>query len=562
MRRAQTSASVCAVPLKWPAPRAATSSPRSVVAARGCAISAPEKYSRLSASLLRRVTLFLLAAALFVLTMPAARAQSSQSKSSGPVSVEVNPQLFATLCSLYAAGFAADSSALDTDPAFVNLFAQLRQLDGPATMALRQYYHDHALADPGATLARFEAFALVAGPPPKFTIVSPREELPPDVLTLDGFSEILANFYQEAQIEQHWAQLQPVYERLAQPLNQPLASVVFTETSYLRELLRPGPRKFTVYAEPLVGTRTNFRNIGNEYVVVANPSLDSSDEIRHAFLHFLLDPLPLRYADKLVGQSPLLQTAGRAPRLPAELRNDWAAFYAECLVRAAELRLQRLPPEKLAAEMNSADADGYVLVRPLVSALTKFEASEPAISLYFPDLARSIDISKEMDRLKTIAFKPASDLAEDSAPGTSAASTSATNLDPELEGSLVEGERFIAAHQAPAAAAAFQRVLDKVPGQPRALYGLAVASVLQGDAVHAQDLFEQVVAAAPSDANALAWSHVYLGRLYDLMDNRDDALPEYNAALAVAGAPEAARIAAQRGIDQQYRPAGHDPAPQ
>jgi tetratricopeptide (TPR) repeat protein len=423
---------------------------------------------------------------------------------------------------------------------------------------LRQYYRDHALGDTGETVSRYVAFALVAGPPPKFAVTIQREELPPDVLTLEGFSEILANFYQEAQIEQRWRVFQPVYKGLATRLDEPLGGVTFTETTYLRELLRPGPRTFTVIAEPLVGPRTSFRNIGDRYVVVADPSSDSVDEIGHAFLHFLLDPLPLRYSDQLVVQSQLMQIAGRAPRLPAEYRNDWAAFFAECLVRAAELRLQRLTPQQLAAEINAAEGDGYVLVRPLVAALVKFEASEPSITLYFPELARSIDTASEQARLKTVVFAPASDSAGDSAPGDGAGATAAANADPEIEDALNEGERFIAAQQAPAAAAAFERVLAKVPGQPRALYGLAVASVLQGNGARARELFEQVVAAAPSDGNVLAWSHVYLGRMNDMAGSRADAMDEYKAALAVASAPEGARSAAQRGIDQAYQPVTPD----
>jgi hypothetical protein len=49
---------------------------------------------------------------------------------------------------------------------------------------------------------------------------------------------------------------------------------------------------------------------------------------------------------------------------------------------------------------------------------------------------------------------------------------------------------------------------------------------------------------------------VYLGRLHDFAEERDQAVSEYRAALAIAGAPEAARVAAQRGIDAPYNPRG------
>jgi hypothetical protein len=52
----------------------------------------------------------------------------------------------------------------------------------------------------------------------------------------------------------------------------------------------------------------------------------------------------------------------------------------------------------------------------------------------------------------------------------------------------------------------------------------------------------------------VAWSHVHLGRIYDLERNRELALSEYRAALAVEGAPDAARIAARRGLEQGIPP--------
>jgi precorrin isomerase len=50
--------------------------------------------------------------------------------------------------------------------------------------------------------------------------------------------------------------------------------------------------------------------------------------------------------------------------------------------------------------------------------------------------------------------------------------------------------------------------------------------------------------------------------MHDLEDDRDEALQEYRAALAIGNAPEAARSAAQHGIEQAYRPAVSKPSPE
>jgi hypothetical protein len=98
------------------------------------------------------------------------------------------------------------------------------------------------------------------------------------------------------------------------------------------------------------------------------------------------------------------------------------------------------------------------------------------------------------------------------------------------------------------------------------MYGLAIASVLSGEGDRAKDLFEQLVSArnaaaqgsgnapVPADPSIMAWSHVYLGRIHDLEDERELAVNEYQAALAVEGAPEAARVAAQSGVEMAYKP--------
>jgi len=161
----------------------------------------------------------------------------------------------------------------------------------------------------------------------------------------------------------------------------------------------------------------------------------------------------------------------------------------------------------------------------------------------------------------------------------------APNAQSELETDLAQGDHEIALQDAAAAGKTFEKILAKYPDNARANFGLAVASLLNHDADRAQELFEKLVAAtpagggaaaprdagtnvgqaaapAPADANAapdpgiVSWSHVYLGRLHDFAEERDQALAEYRAALAIAGAPEAARVAAQRGIDAPYNPRG------
>jgi tetratricopeptide (TPR) repeat protein len=477
--------------------------------------------------------------------------------------VDRSPQLFAVLSALHASGYQADVAATAFHPVRARLRGELLRLRGPAVEAVRKYYREHLLADPAATLSRYVSFALVVGPPPQFEFQLPRESLPPDVLALEGFGEVLAEFYREARIETLYRRVQPEYDAEIARFQQPVAEIVLPVTSYLREVLKPAAgRTFSVLVEPLVGAKTSFRNYGLAYSIVVNPGDELPlEEIRHAYLHFLLDPLPLRYRRPVERLEPFLRIAARAPRLPHEYRNDFSELFTECFVRAVELRLRRLPAARVAPLLDEAEQEGYVLVRALYQQLEKFEAAEPAMSFFFPELVAGVDAAAEARRLQAVVFPPRL------APAPPVEAAAATESP--LERALTQAERLIAAQDAPAAAAAFTRVLEEHPDLPRALYGLAVASAMQGEADRAKELFQKLVeqgsGAPPAerDARLLAWSHVYLGRIYDVEGQRELALTEYRAALAVERAPEAARQAAQRGLEKGYEPAAtkREPGP-
>ncbi|MFY9802181.1 MAG: tetratricopeptide repeat protein [Candidatus Acidiferrales bacterium] len=490
--------------------------------------------------------------------------------------MEASQQIFATMCALDAAGFDADESTLAEMPSRLALRGELLRLQGPATDTLRQYYRDHALADPGETLSRYIAFALVVGPPPRFPFLLDHDLLPPDVLVIEDFDEVLANFYHEAHLDLRWTRVEPEYDRAVQRSQSPVRAIVTVCNGYLREIYNPRyGHSFTVYVEPLVGNRANFRNNGNHYAIVigAGPQFPT-DDVRHAYLHFMLDPLPLKYRDALMRKSGLLNIGARAPRLPAEYKSDFIAYADECFVKAVELRVRHLAPEQHEAVLAENDRSGFVMVRIFDTQLQKFEKAEPAMSLYFPDLIEGIDVAAAQKSYANFKFAPSEEAPaqEPAVAGTPAqpGQKPAQQVDSQSERDrlLAEGDHQIALQDAPAAIAAFQKVLAKSPDDPRANFGLAVASLLNHDADHAQELFEKLVSAPPSssddavnstdesDPAILAWSHVYLGRLHDFAEERDQALTEYRLALAIAGAPEAARVAAQRGIDTPYNPRG------
>lgn len=481
------------------------------------------------------------------------------SNAPGGISVQVSQQVFATLCALDAAGFNADESTLGDMPERLALRADLLKLQGPATLAVRSYYRGHPVSDPNELLSRYITLALVLGPPPDFTFTVSEDEMPPAALSLQDFQPLLAAFYQEANLAPRWQRTEPESEALAGGYRSVVRTTVVKTNAYLREVVgSQHGRTFTVYVEPLVGARTNFRNLGDQYaVVVGGQPSQSADLIQHAYLHFMLDPLVLKNRDSLQPKSAILNIAARAPQLPEEYRTDFVSFVDECVIKAVELRLRNLPSAEQESALKQDDEAGFVMVRPFVAGLQKFEKDNPSITYYFPDLIAGVDVAAEQRRLQAVTFASAN---TPPAPAEGDSAKTAQSGDSAKEAMLAQGDREIALHDANAAAEIFTKVLDAYPNEPHALYGLAVASVLSGHADESKELFQKVISNSSSagnssqaaDPSVLAWSHIYLGRIDDLEDDRDLAVKEYRAALAVAGAPESARVAAQGGVERAY----------
>ncbi len=185
------------------------------------------------------------------------------------------------------------------------------------------------------------------------------------------------------------------------------------------------------------------------------------------------------------------------------------------------------------------------------------------MTYYFPDLIAGIDVEAEQKRLQNATF---ASLEPAPAPETDARAKSEPS---ELERWRDERDQQSAAKNGADATATFEQILTKYPNEPRAIYGLGVASVLARNIDRAADLFESLVshpanrqqdsAAATNDAaNSRVVACVPRERIHDLEDDHDEAVAEYRAALAVDGAPEAARAAAQRGVDAAYKPPPRD----
>ena len=95
-------------------------------------------------------------------------------------------------------------------------------------------------------------------------------------------------------------------------------------------------------------------------------------QIRHTYLHYLLDPLALKNGGAFKRLEPLLDDVKMAP-MDEAFKSNISLLVTECLIRAIEERLTKVPDAERARASSEADKEGYVLTRYFYDALGKFE---------------------------------------------------------------------------------------------------------------------------------------------------------------------------------------------
>jgi tetratricopeptide (TPR) repeat protein len=493
----------------------------------------------------------LLAAALLGLMGPVCFAQNT------PISLDTSENLFAVLAAINTCGYDVDLNR--SDATRLNVRAEIqRNLQGSdeaneAMTAMCDFYRAHQARDAAHDLSQYVSLALYLGGPPQFLPRVKEDDLPPDAAEISGFGALLEKFYDKAGLHGIWMRHRVNYAELAERYNKPLAKMVFDTNIYLK--LQSGEflgRTFTIFMDYMGDPdQVNARNYGADYYVVVFPSPDPSameplkmQEIRHTYLHYLLDPMAMKHPSAIKRIEPLLQTVKRAP-LEESFKTDISLMVTECMVRAIEIRTLGTKQTAEAIRLQLVDEavrQGYILTRYFYNAFALFEKDPAGLRAAYGDILDQIDLKTEEKAATAVQFASAS------APEL----VQLSRL--EDRRMLITAEQRLKAGDAKGAADLAQQALDKKIGdQGRALFILAEVAVANKNMDGARDNFQKAIDTA-KDPKVVAWSHVYLGRIWDLKEEREAAMNEYRAALTVgAGLPEV-KAAAERGLQQAYEP--------
>ena len=467
------------------------------------------------------------------------------------VSLETSEKLFTVLTAINTCGYDQELNA--SDPLRTQIRSEVakaventagaQEVVGPMCL----FYRQHQAPEPAHDLSHYVSLALYLEEPPAFTLKVKQTELPPDAAVVANMVPLMQAFYQKIGLHAIWEQHRARYRELTEIYHEPLAKMTFDTEIYLKY---PSAgylgRQFTVYLEAMGAPgQTNARNYASDYYVVISPTSSTAikmQQIRHTYLHYLLDPLALKNGDSFKRLEPLLEDVKDAP-MDEAFKSDISLLVTECLIRAIEERLTKIPEAERVKGIEEADKEGYVLTRYFYDALGKFDKDPAGMRNAYADLVGSIDVGKEMKRASLIQF------AGEAAPELLHLAGSRN------EHLLLNAERRLAAGDRETAQKLAQQALDEQEEDSgRALFILAEVATANRDMEGARTYFERALQTA-HEPKVIAWSHIYLGRIFDLKEDRLAAVDQYRAALSAAGGalPEA-KLAAQRGLEQPYEP--------
>jgi tetratricopeptide (TPR) repeat protein len=469
-----------------------------------------------------------------------------------PGQLDSSPALFTVLAAINAAGYDADLDSTANSPARKQVREIIEAKHLESVDGLKRFFAAHRQADWNAELNQYVSFALTIEGPPNFQSRLKPEETPLDVRPLDGLDQLLARFYRDANIEDLWKRAQPAYDQMINSYHAGVTKALLEANAYARNPTSGfRGRRFQIYVDLLgAPNQVQSRSYKDDYFVVVTPSPEPQlDEVRHAYLHYLMDPLALRYFEQLSRLRGLADFAVPAPALATAYKDDLVLFATECLIKAVESRLAPGVANR-EAMVDRSLREGFVLTPALADGLAVYEKQPESLRLYYPDLIGHIDLAREDKRLEKVQF--AKTAAVKKAPA------SPPPPEPVITGTaktLAEAEEWYGKRDLERARQGYLRVLQaagETSLHVRAYYGLARIAALQKDPELAEKLFQKTLELSP-DKEVESWSHLYLGRLADAAGDRETAEKNYRAVLALDGAPASVKNAAEKELTQPFR---------
>jgi predicted negative regulator of RcsB-dependent stress response len=445
------------------------------------------------------------------------------------------------------------------------------------------YIAQHRITGGPRDISQYISLALYLTQPPELETSVDLTEMPPDSTQVVEIVPLLKDFMNAVDLHGIWLALHHVYDDEQDKLHEPLSKMIVSTNLYLKMPASTyDGRRFVVVVEPQLSPHTvNARVYGGDFVVVVSPSNGQirMNDVRHTYLHYMIEPLLTARANAVDRMQPILKEIREAP-LEFRYRNDTVPLNIECLIKAIEARTMDtgIPVYKIPAGVDRSDLpkyererqiyqqkvdavrlaavahdmrQGFVLTQYFYEQLIQFEKDPASLRDTIGEMVYSMDVDQQQHRAREIEFDKEAD---EEVLGRSKP-RKLTGLDL-AEARLGAGDVATATAMARQVLAAHEDTLDAAAQEARANFILARVAIMTGHPEDAINGFQKTIATT-KEPRLVAWSHIYLGRMLDLDCKRDEAISEYKTALESRDGQQDTRLAAERGVKTAFAVNGH-----
>jgi tetratricopeptide (TPR) repeat protein len=449
--------------------------------------------------------------------------------------------------------------------------------------ALCLYIAQHRMTGTESDISQYVSLSLYLTPPPEMEVTADLTEMPPDATQVAEVVPVLKAFADAADLHGIWLTVHHIYDETADQVHDSLSAMIVNTDLYLKMPASTyDGRRFIVVIEPMLSPgMVNARIYGTDYIVVVSP-VDGKirlTDVRHAYLHYVIDPLLLARAGAVDRTQPILKEIRDAP-IAFRYRSDTVPLTIECLIKAIEARtmdtgvpIYKVPTNVDRSELpryeherqvslEKAEAvriatvqhdmsQGFVLTQYFYEQMIQLEKDPASLKDNIGEMVYSMDVDQQVHRARQTVFDKEAD--EDVLQRSQPRKLTGLDL---AEARLAGGDAATAGAMAQAVLLNQTDSVQSVADSARAHFILARVDLMTGHPDQAIDDFQKTLATS-KEQRLLAWSHIYLGRMLDLECKRDQALTEYKAALVVRDGQQDTRLAAERGVKTAYAVQGH-----
>jgi hypothetical protein len=306
-------------------------------------------------------------------------------------------RLFTVMAFINAVGYDSEWEGTQMHPVRIRVRKEIQSRLAKESIKKSQWqkYYEQRKLD----IYHYADYALSLSSDYPFRRIRPDSELgyPEAQRRLDGFPEVLNDFWATVRLEEVWDEIKPEY---VAEINKYDFKEMSRQLSFLWEYLRmERDKSYVIVNVPnLMGQHYQGFSVQYEKYIytIENPGSHSYGLNIHEYLHKIVGPLIdvhyEQYKDKLRNY----YEAGRD--------GDWVVNYKhprifteECLVRALDNRIKMKMKEKASGQMQ-AEPDmvaqetdkGFNLVRPFYQLMSRFEESNESFENFLPVMLETL----------------------------------------------------------------------------------------------------------------------------------------------------------------------------